>query len=92
MVNKHAMVETKEASRFLRMLCKHFGHKVPADWNDTSGWVEFAMGRCDMNAQETALNITCQAENDADLTVVADTIKSHFDRFAQRQGLILNWA
>jgi hypothetical protein len=91
MVKTQASIETNEASRFLRMLCKHFAHKVSADWDDNTGWVEFAMGRCDMTAAANSLNVVCSAENEADLDMVADTMKSHFDRFAQRQGLTLNW-
>lgn len=91
MVEKKATINTDEASRFLRMLCKHFAHKVEADWNDDSGWVAFAMGRSDMQATADKLHVTCQAENQSDLDEVADTIKSHFDRFAQRQELVLNW-
>lgn len=91
MVETVASINTEEASRFLRMLCKHFAHKVEADWSDDSGWVAFAMGRCDMQATAVQLHVRCQAENLSDLDEVADTIKSHFDRFAQKQQLVLNW-
>lgn len=91
MVEKHAVIATDEAVRFVRMLCKHFAHKVKADWNEQSGWVEFAMGSCDLQASSTGLQVRCRAGNEADLEEVADTIKSHFDRFAQKQQLVLNW-
>jgi hypothetical protein len=91
MLEKHAVIATDEAARFVRMLCKHFAHKVKADWDEQRGWVEFAMGRCEMRAKASDFQVRCQAANQSDLEEVADTIKSHFDRFAQRQGLILNW-
>lgn len=91
MLEKHAVIATDEAARFVRMLCKHFAHKVKADWDDNNGWVEFAMGRCEMRADPDELHIQCQAANQSELEEVADTIKSHFDRFAQRQRLVLNW-
>ncbi len=91
MLEKHAVIATDEAARFVRMLCKHFAHKVKADWDDNSGWVEFAMGLCEMRAAPDELHIQCQAANQSELEEVADTIKSHFERFAQRQGLLLNW-
>lgn len=91
MLEKHAVIATDEAARFVRMLCKHFAHKVKADWDEQRGWVEFAMGRCDMQAREKDLQVRCQAANQSELEEVADTIKSHFDRFTQPQGLVLEW-
>lgn len=91
MVEKVAIIDTDEAPRFVRMLCKHFAHKVEADWSDDSGWVAFAMGRCELLATSRHLRVCCRAENNADLDEVADTIKSHFDRFAQKQQLVMNW-
>ena len=49
------------------------------------------MGRCEMRADPDELHIQCQAANQSELEEVADTIKSHFERFAQRQGLVLKW-
>ena len=91
MLEKHAVIATDEAARIVRMLCKHFAHKVKADWDEESGWVEFAMGRCDMQAKASDFQVRCQAANQSDLEEVADTIKSHFDRFTQPQGLVLEW-
>ncbi|WP_273152186.1 DUF2218 domain-containing protein [Methylophaga thiooxydans] len=91
MVEKNAVIMTTQADRFVRMLCKHFSHKVNADWGDEQGWVEFAMGRCELSAEPQQLLVRCHADNETDLEVVTDTIKSHFDRFAQKQQLTLNW-
>jgi len=92
MVEKKAVIVTAEAERFVRMLCKHFSHKVAADWDGEHGWVEFAMGRCELTAESQQLLVRCHADNESDLNDVAETIKSHFDRFAQKQQLTLNWA
>ena len=89
--HKFALIETTQGEKYLRRLCKHFSHRVPARWDDSQGKVSFAMGDCLMSASDSTLLIRCVAGNDADAEEVAETIKSHFDRFAQKDGLVLAW-
>lgn len=88
---KLALIETAQGEKYLRRLCKHFSHRVPARWDGSQGKVGFAMGDCLMSASDSTLLIRCVAGNDADAEEVAETIKSHFDRFAQKDGLVLAW-
>lgn len=92
MLNKTANIKTEQGQRYLQMLCKHFKHKVSAGWDEEQGWVEFAMGRCELNCTNELLQVRCQAGNVKDLQEITDTVKSHFDRFAQKQQLILQWS
>ena len=92
MLSLYANIKTHDAERYLRMLCKHFAHKVPAESNESTGWIAFAMGRCELKADSNSLEVICFAENRSDLDEVAETMKSHFDRFAQKQQLQLLWA
>ena len=39
-----ATVPTAHAGRYMVQLCKHFGHKIPAEWNDHEGKITFEMG------------------------------------------------
>ena len=41
-----ARVETEHASKYIAQLCKHFRHKVPAEYDEISGEVDFQTGRC----------------------------------------------
>jgi hypothetical protein len=92
MLNKTASIKTEHGQRYLQMLCKHFKHKVSAGWDEEQGWVEFAMGRCELNCTNELLQVRCQADNVKDLQEITDTVKSHFDRFAHKQQLILQWS
>ena len=89
--HKYASIETAEGVKYLRRLCKHFSHKVPSSWDDSQGKVSFAMGDCLMLASGRNLTIRCVAGSYADVEEVAETIKSHFDRFTQTDGLVLDW-
>jgi len=92
MLKKTANIKTEQGRRYLRMLCKHFKHKVTAGWDEEQGWVEFAMGRCDLSCTADTLLIRCTADNAEDLQQITETVKSHFDRFAQKQQLTLQWS
>ncbi|MDO6704684.1 DUF2218 domain-containing protein [Photobacterium sp. 1_MG-2023] len=85
------ILKTPDGSKYLRHLCKHFNHKVEAEWNDTQGKVFFDMGTCEFNATLSSLTIACRADTDDALAVVKEIVKSHFDRFARREDLVLIW-
>ncbi|OUS31596.1 hypothetical protein A9Q99_03230 [Gammaproteobacteria bacterium 45_16_T64] len=89
--SKVAVVLTGRSAHYLSRLCKHFSHKVPANWDDTQGKVLFAMGSCLMSATDTELHVRCIASNIDDLGEILDTMKGHFDRFASKDQLILQW-
>ncbi|KDM91888.1 DUF2218 domain-containing protein [Photobacterium galatheae] len=92
-MNHHVttQIQTPDGSKYLRHLCKHFNHKVQAEWDDQQGRVFFDMGTCAFHATESMLTIECQAASDEALEVVKDIVKSHFDRFARREAVELTW-
>ncbi len=87
-----ATVLTQAASLHLKKLCKHFQHKVDVLFSDTVGRIDFGIGTCNLQATEDRLQIRCEAATDEELQDVMDTIKRHFDRFAEKDGLVLEWA
>ncbi|MCT7654688.1 DUF2218 domain-containing protein [Oceanimonas sp. NS1] len=91
MADCSAVIDTPNGLGYLKKLCIHFAQKVEAEWQGQQGHVQFAMGRCELNATDTQLAVCCTADNEADLAAVAETVRSHFDRFAVRDGLTLTW-
>ena len=91
MIQIQATIPTDSPERYILRLCKHFSHRVPSQWSNGKGQVDFAMGQCWLSAQKSALSVLCQAENPTDLEEIQETIKSHFDRFAQQEQLVLHW-
>lgn len=84
-------VKTASASKYLQQLCKHFAHKVPAEWDASAGDVTFHVGLCRMDAEEDQLSIRCEADNEAKLNQMKAIIDDHFVRFAWREKLELEW-
>ncbi|WP_153769912.1 DUF2218 domain-containing protein [Labrenzia sp. CE80] len=82
---------TASASKYLQQLCKHFAHKVPADWDDNKGEVSFPFGFCRMVATDACLTIHCEAEEDQNMARMKGVIDSHIERFAWREELKLEW-
>ena len=64
-------------ARTLHRLCKHFSHKVNAEWNDRRGEVDFGTGHCELRADGGFLHCICRSEHGGDLRDIEDTIERH---------------
>lgn len=49
-----ADVATDKPVPYMRQLCKHFGHKLAASFDDDSGYIQFEYGRCELQTDEAA--------------------------------------
>ncbi|MCV0425719.1 MAG: DUF2218 domain-containing protein [Roseibium sp.] len=83
--------ETASASKYLQQLCKHFAHKVPAEWDTKRGEVSFPFGICRMEATESRLMIRCETDESHKMARMKSVIDSHIERFAWREKLKLHW-
>ena len=84
-------VTTPLGRKYIHKLCKHFTHRVPAEWDELKGTVHFDMGKCFITATNETLTFVCESQTESELNEILDTVKSHFDRFAQKDQLTLNW-
>ena len=82
---------TAAASKYLQQLCKHFAHKVPAEWTTHSGTVDFPFGLCTMEADDNRLSIRCQTPDEANIPRLKGVVDAHIERFAWREKLRLDW-
>ncbi|AGH46803.1 DUF2218 domain-containing protein [Paraglaciecola psychrophila] len=89
--SRSGVVNTEKGAKYVQRLCKHFAHKVQAQWEETQGKVQFEMGTADMFASTDLLTLTCKANNAIDLGDIVDTIDRHFERFAKADELVLEW-
>ncbi len=86
-----ASVQHIDGRKMIHRLCKHFSHKIDAGWNDNQGYIEFAMGVCDMSADEQAIHLHCGSGSQAELDEIVDCINVHFQRFAKSFDFTLHW-
>lgn len=72
-----AEVKLPAPARTLRRLCKHFSHKVRAEWQEASGEVDFGIGVCEFRVEADTLRCACRAGSAADLRDIEETIERH---------------
>lgn len=86
-----ADVPTPNGVSYVGRVCGHFAHKLTVERDGPVGAVLFDHGRCDLVADDAALHLRVTATDAAQAASVADVIGRHFERFATREGLSVNW-
>ncbi|WP_298281364.1 DUF2218 domain-containing protein [Acidocella sp.] len=89
----HAVIKTGHARRYLGQFVKHFAHKLEtarAETND-HGEVNFPIGQCRLNADDTSLSLTLAAPP-AEMPKLQDVVARHLVRFGFREELAISWA
>lgn len=82
-----AEVATDKPVPYMRQLCRHFGHKLDASFDDDSGYIQFDDGRCDLRAGDGVLELTVTGSER-----VCGVVGSHLERFGQRDELSVSWS
>ncbi|MCY1272538.1 hypothetical protein D9M68_370370 [compost metagenome] len=90
-LNASAHVATETPGRYIGRLCKHFAHKIPVQYDEQHGRIEFAFGLCQLSAQADGLTLRVEARDPADLEKLKQVVASHFERFAWQEALTLDW-
>lgn len=84
-------ISTAEASKYILKLCRHFAHKVPAEFDETRGQVRFLQGQCVMLADGQALRIYLQAPVEDGIRAMQFIIDDHLQRFVRFETLSYQW-
>ncbi|MGX5220877.1 MULTISPECIES: DUF2218 domain-containing protein [Pseudomonas] len=87
-----AFVSTDSPARYISRLCKHFAHKIPVSFDEQQGRIEFEFGLALLQASETGLQLSVQAETAEQLERLKGVVASHFERFAWKEALTLDWS
>lgn len=93
MLRQTGRFQTAHASKYMRQLCKHFAHKVPAACGETEGCVQFPFGPATLHASATELRAEITGPDNAALERGRAVIDSHLKTFAFREGFTqMDWA
>ncbi len=92
MIVSKAYVATGVASKYLIQLCKHFGHKVAVDYDESRGRVDFPFGTCRLTADEAGLSIDCETPDHSTTERIRNVVSDHLERFAWREKPTVEWA
>jgi uncharacterized protein len=90
-LSSQAAVATEKPVPYMRQLCKHFGHKVDAAFDDDSGYINFEAGRCDLRAGDRELHLTVTADSEENRERLRNVVGSHLERFGRRDELSVSW-
>lgn len=93
-VQSQARVATlpNKARTYMIQMCKHFGHKVEASFDDIRGRIALGDRVCEMEVtQPQLLTINLTADSDASLQEIEDVVDRHLRRFAFKEELQIQW-
>lgn len=76
---------TPHGLKYMTQLCKHFGHKVPAEIDGDRGRVTFPMGVAHLEADADGLTARLNGATEDALEKMQGIIDSHLQRFAFRE-------
>jgi catechol 2,3-dioxygenase len=82
-----AVVATEKPSPYLLQLAKHFRHKLDVTFDERSGTIPFAFGRCELRAGDGVLHLEAIAATPEELERVEHVVASHLERFGRRDEL-----
>ncbi|WP_409439274.1 DUF2218 domain-containing protein [Psychromonas sp. GE-S-Ul-11] len=87
------LIKSEHAARYLQTLCRHFSRKVPAEWNEQTGKVNFAMGNCELTnlTESNELAVICSADSLAKLTTVQRILEQHVTMLSRRETIHIVW-
>jgi catechol 2,3-dioxygenase len=91
-LRSRADVATDRPSPYLLQLCKHFRHKLDVTFDERTGTIPFAFGRCELRAGDGVLRLEAVAATPEELERVENVIGSHLVRFGRRHELTVSWA
>lgn len=84
--------ETKNASKYLQQLCKHFGHKIDVTFDCFSAQCVFVFGTANMTAEETSLRIDFELSEVEAVAAAKSVIDRHLEKFAFREAFVsMDW-
>ena len=88
MAISRAQVVTPSGAKYMTQLCKHWGHRLEVEYNETTGRITFdGERRCTLHALADGLEIEVETATDEQLARTQETVVNHLKRFAFREDL-----
>jgi hypothetical protein len=88
-MQSESRIATTDAGTYIRQLCKHFAHKVTAEYTETHGRVQFDGGVCDMYAEPDTLVLKVEAANAETIAILQSVVDRHLEKFDHRKTLAI---
>lgn len=86
-----AKVSTQHGELYLKKLCRHFAHKVPATILGSQGRIDLPFGHCRIDAGEGHMLLHLDIENVDDVSRAEQVIADHLLRMANKDEPSVYW-
>ncbi len=86
-----SLIRTPMGSSYIGKLCRHFRHKIEAEYDDTSGKAFFPQGTCNMFARPDTLVFEIEAATHEGLEQIKGVVVRHLLKFSYKETLEINW-
>lgn len=86
-------IPTANAKRYMVQLCKHFGHRAAASFDERSGRIRFEAGEVRLRWSPRTLMVIIDTGAADALARLEQVVESHLKRFAFREPeLTVEWS
>ena len=92
MLQSETVLLAASPSSAIARMCKHFSHKVPAQWDSQSAHIQFPTGNCDMRAGEESIQVRCQAADADAMATLQGVITRHIPKLLWRDEQTVEWS
>ncbi|MGI9221323.1 MAG: DUF2218 domain-containing protein [Woeseiaceae bacterium] len=86
-----ATVKTAFGEPYLKRLCRHFAHKIPATVDGQHGTIEFPFGICQINVDDQSMRFKIDVTGAENLERAEKVIADHLLRMANRDEPVIEW-
>ena len=90
-MDAQSIIATPNAAKIMRWTIGHFKPKVPAQYDETYGSVEFQFGKCSMEAKSDQLIVSIQSDNGKSLQSLKDIVGRHIEKFGIKENIQVEW-
>ncbi len=90
-MHTEAQVTTASGQIYLKKLCRHFAHKVPATLTGDQGIIEFPFGRCRIDTTPDHMRFVIDIEDTHEVADAERVVTEHLLRMARGDNLDVRW-
>lgn len=84
-------VKTAFGEPYLKRLCRHFAHKIPASIDGQQSVLEFPFGMCRIDVDDEQMRIRIEVEDPDNLDRAEKVVADHLIRMANRDEPVVAW-
>lgn len=90
-VSTTGRMATDRPERYLKQLASHLSHKLDVETDGGTGTIRLGAATARFVSSPASLDIAVDSEVDSDAHSLMGVVGSHLDRFAEKEGLAVEW-